>query len=257
MKKWHKLFNRKNFSYNTESKLIKDKINYKKFSYSLLKVIHPELDQKKFNNIIKYITKNLILKKNKSILDFGSGNGAFLFYFTKKYRLKKNLSFEISQPLLNLQKKFIDKTKFFKTHHNNTKLYKKYNNKIVDYAMCISVFQYFYNKQYFLDTLDFLIRVSKKKILIYDLKYLNKKKLYKEIVRKRQKLSKIEFRKKYKDTPIRFYSKKFVKKTLNQLQNKHNFSFKFLKLPIGATDNRFGYSLLITKNDYIKSKNLK
>ena len=45
MKKWHKLFNRKNFSYNTESKLIKDKINYKKFSYSLLKVIHPELDQ--------------------------------------------------------------------------------------------------------------------------------------------------------------------------------------------------------------------
>ena len=63
IKKWHKIFNRKNFSYTTESKLIKDKINYKKFSYSLLKVIHPELDQKKFNDIVKYITKNLILKK--------------------------------------------------------------------------------------------------------------------------------------------------------------------------------------------------
>jgi hypothetical protein len=51
-------------------------------------------------------------------LDFGSGNGAFLLYFKKKYNLKNNYSLEISQPLINFQKKIIKDTFFLKTMYN-------------------------------------------------------------------------------------------------------------------------------------------
>ena len=40
-------------------------------------------------------------------MDFGSGNGAFLFFFVNKYNLKKNLSLELSKPLLLFQKKIM------------------------------------------------------------------------------------------------------------------------------------------------------
>ena len=164
MKKiWHKIFNNKNFLYNIESKFNLKISNYKKLSYSLLKIIHPELNEKKFKGISKFISKNINIKKKQSLLDFGSGNGALLFYLKKKYSLKKNLSFEISQPLLNLQKKFIKDTKFFQTHHLNTNIYKKFKNNSVDNSISISVFQYFYNKEYFLNTLNFLIQITKKK----------------------------------------------------------------------------------------------
>ena len=252
---WHKIFNKKNFFYNVDSNLkLNNSTNYKKLSYLFLKIVHPELNKNKFRNILKFLSKNLLINKKESILDFGSGNGALLLYLKKKYSLRKNFSFEISKPLLTLQKKFIKDTKFIKTHHLETNIYKQFSNISVDNAISISVFQYFYNQKYFLDTLEFLIKVTKKRILIYDIKDFNKKKKYKETVRKRQNLSRVGFFRKYKNTPIRFYSKKYIKKTLNSLKNKHKFSYKFLSLPKGATDYKFGYCLLIIKNDYINSK---
>ena len=188
------------------------------------------------------------------MLDFGSGNGAMLYFFIKKYNLKNNYSFEISLPLLNLQKKFIKKTYFFRTHHAKINLYKKFQYNLVDNSMSISVFQYFYNQSYFYNILDFLLRVTKKKILIYDIKNSRTKLKYRERVRKRQKLTLYEFKKKYRNTPIRFYDKLYIKKILNRLQKKYDFSFRFQNLPGAATDYKFGYCLIITKNKYIKSK---
>tara|TARA_B100001971_G_scaffold207764_1_gene228423 strand:+ start:830 stop:1594 length:765 start_codon:yes stop_codon:yes gene_type:complete len=250
--KWHKLFNNKNFLYHLNSKFkIKSK-NYFKDSFLLSKIIYPGLNLKKFKKIINFISDKLKVSQGDSLLDFGSGNGGILYYFIKKYNLKNNYSFEISTPLINLQKKYIKKTLFYKTHHLSNNLTKKFKHELVDYSMSISVFQYFYNNKYFYEVLDFLIKVTKKKLLIYDIKDFKTKKKFREIVRKRQNLSKSEFLKKYKNTPIRFYDKSYIKNILKKLQKKYDFSFKFKNLPNTATDYKFGYCLIINKNKYIK-----
>lgn len=245
---WHKIFNNRNFIYSRNSKEIK-KNNYSHYSYDLAKVIYPELNYSKFKNIIQFMEKFLRIKKKKSILDFGSGNGAFLNYFIKKYNLINNYSFELSLPLINFQKKFINKTIFYQTHHSNYNIFNKLNAlKITDYSISNSVFQYFYNNAYCFEVLHFLIRVTKKTILIYDIKDDNKKHIYKEKVRSRQNLSKAEFKKKYKNTPIRFYKKKFFIKIMNILKKKYNFNYRFVSLPLSATDSDFGYCLVIKIN---------
>ena len=245
---WYKIFNNKNFSYTKNSKELK-KSNYPLYSYNLAKIIYPELSFIKFRNIIKFMEKILRIKKKGSILDFGSGNGAFLNYFTKKYNLRDNYSFELSLPLVEFQKKIIDRTSFYQTHQSNHKALDKINNnKIVDHSISNSVFQYFCSNLYCFKVLDFLIKVTKKNILIYDIKDFNKKSIYKERVRIRQNLSKTEFKNKYKNTPIRFYPKNFFVRILGNLKKKYNFKYKFISLPSSATDSEFGYCLLIKKN---------
>jgi len=194
---WHRIFNKKKFSYIKDTNKIKYK-NINNFSYNLAKVIYPGLNHFKFLKITNFISKKLNIIIKKSILDFGSGNGSFLNYFVNKYNLKNNISLEISGPLLNQQKKFIKKTIFFKTHHTDTKVFDKLNANLVDYSMCNSVFQYFYNENYAYKVLDFLLKITKKKILIYDIKNSKTKKIYQEKVRKRQNLSILKFKEKYK-----------------------------------------------------------
>ena len=82
----------------------------------------------------------------------------------------------MSLPLINFQKKFIYKTIFYQTHPTKYTIFKKMNNNIVDYSISKYVFQYFYINLYCFNVLDFLIRVTKKTILIYDIKDFNKKK---------------------------------------------------------------------------------
>ena len=120
--------------------------------------------------------------------------------------------------------------------------------------MSISVFQYFYNEEYCFKILDFLLRITKKNIIIYDIKNLKTKLLYNKKVRLRQNLTLYEFNKKYKNTPIRFYDKLYFIKILKKLRKKYDFSFTFKKLPNVATDYKFGYCLIISKNDYINSQ---
>ena len=79
--KWNQLFNDNNFKYNTESKKLKNITAYK-----LAKIIYPDLNQKKFKKISNFIIKNIEIKKNNKLLDFGSGNGAFLFFFKNKVK---------------------------------------------------------------------------------------------------------------------------------------------------------------------------
>ena len=250
---WYKIFNNKLFFYKKKSNVIlyQKYKKYQKLSFSLCSIIYAKLTFKKFMNIFKFQSNVLKIKNNSSVLDFGSGNGAFLFYFLNKYKLNKNLSFEISQPLISLQKKFINKTTFHKVHHSKDNFSKKYKKIKVDHSYCNSVFQYFVNEDYALKVIEFLMNITNNSILIYDIKNSDKKNLYTQTVRKRQKLSLIEFKRKYKNTPIRFYKKTFFKKILNKLNKKYSFKYKFKNLPYGATDNKFGYCLIIYKADLI------
>jgi SAM-dependent methyltransferase len=244
---WHKIFNNSKFSYIFKSKLIKNNKKFISTSYLLCKIIYPNLNKKKFFKILSFISSTLRIKKNDSLLDFGSGNGSFLYFFINKYNLKKNYSFEISSPLIKIQKKFIKEAEFFKTHHIKTTIFKKFNSNLVDYSMSNSVFQYFYNDKYSYKVLEFLLKVTRKKILIYDIKNSETKNIYRETVRKRQNLSKLKFKEKYKKSPIRFYSKNTFKKYLTKLQKKYDFNFKFKNLPSTTTDYKYGYCLLIEK----------
>ena len=93
---WPKLFKSKKFKYYKLSKNIR-KSNIIEQSFNFAKIIYPDLTKKKFKSNIKFIQKNLQIKKNSSVLDFGSGNGSFLFYFQKKFNLKKNYSFKFQK----------------------------------------------------------------------------------------------------------------------------------------------------------------
>jgi hypothetical protein len=68
---------------------------------------------------------------------------------------------------------------------------------------------------------------------------------YQEIVRKRQKLSKKQFNKKYLNTPIRTYNKSFFLK--NEKLNKVAKSVKIFPLPNCALDSKFGFCIMIEK----------
>ena len=89
------------------------------------------------------------------------------------------------------------------------------------------------------------VRIAKKKIFIYDVKNIDFKKKYQEIVRKRQGLSKAKFEKKYLNTPIRLYEKSFFleDKKLNNIVK----SVKIYPLPKGALDEKFGFCIMIKK----------
>ena len=101
-KNWHKIFNKKNFSYIDQSNFIKKEKDFLATSYLLTKIVHTGLDKKNYKKIINFIYEKLKIKKRSSLLDFGSGNGGLLYYFLKKYNLINNYSFEISAPLLKI-----------------------------------------------------------------------------------------------------------------------------------------------------------
>ena len=234
---WQKLFNDKNFKYFKESKKII--IN----PYNLAKIIYPELNKKKFNQITLFLSKNLIIKKKDKLLDFGSGNGAFLLFYLKQ--VNKLYGMEISNPLIKFQRRILPKGKFFLTNPYNIKFFKNLKNDEVDITLSNSVFHYFYSNAYCKKVLKEMIRVTKRTIMIYDIKDENKKKQFILNLRKRQNLSEKDFYKKYKYTPQRFYKKVFFRNFLKK--NFRNLKFSFIKLPEGATDNKFGYCLKITK----------
>ena len=77
--KWHILFNDKNFKYNLNSRNLNNIT-----AYNLAEIIYPDITKHKFKKIINFLHKNITLKKKNKLLDFGSGNRAFLFFFQKK-----------------------------------------------------------------------------------------------------------------------------------------------------------------------------
>jgi len=237
--KWKKIFGNK-------SEYIKES-PYNLMSYSLfVKVYSGAINYFNFLSIMKFISNKLRLKKKSSILDYGSGNGAILLYFINNFSLKKNISIEINKSFTNFQKKFINHTKILKGNFSNSHDFlSKIKKNSVDNVMCNSVFQYFTSeKQAILVLLEF-VRITKKKIFIYDIKNKEMKTKYQEVVRKRQELSKKQFNKKYLNTPIRTYNKSFFLK--NEKLNKIAKSVKIFPLPKCALDSKFGFCIIIEK----------
>jgi SAM-dependent methyltransferase len=236
MNKWSKIFG-KNCNY------IKHKPEVL-MAYSLYGMVYSyKYNITHFIEIIKFISKNLNIKKKSSLLDFGSGNGAFLSLLINNFSLKKNISIEINNYFLNFQKKFIKSTKFYLG--NSSKDLKKIKTNSVDNIMCNSVFQYFSNEKVAQDILLEFVRICKKRILIYVILDDAKKIKYKKEVRLRQNLSSYKFKKKYKYTPIRFYSRSFFLK--NQHLKNVTKSIKIINLPKNSLDSKFAYCCVIKK----------
>jgi len=237
---WPKIFNNYNFSYLVKSKdLIKKKIkkNFFNQSFQLMNIIHSLLTKKKYRQMLKYISNELDLKKTSSILDYGSGNGALLFYYHHKFKLKKITSVEISKPLMEFQKELLVNTKF---------LYPKNLNKIkknsIDNSLIISTMQYFKSYNYAKEILNNLISLTKKNILICDVKDKSKLSTLKRNIQKRHGISRSEYLIKYKHTPILGYTKSFFKK----FQNK-KIKIKFLNTKPFFADSNCSFDVKIEK----------
>ena len=244
---WYKLFGSKSFNYFKNSYLIKKNKNNLSYCYKLAKIIYPEINFEKFKKILNFVEKKIDLKNNTSILDFGSGNGCFLYYFINKYNLNNNYSFEVSKNLIEFQKSKINSTKFKKTNPYRFNFSKKEIDQ-VDCSICLSCFQYFNSNKYASKVINFLLNVTKKTILIYDIKNLDLINKHKKKVRLRQGLTKIEFENKYKDYPLRYYKKTFFIRILSKIARNKQFKYHFVNLPNSATDYEFGYCLVITKD---------
>ena len=156
---WKNIFSSKRMSYNKSSleyikTTKKHNISFFEKSYSLTKIIYPLLERKIYVNIINVFKKQIFSfakqNKNVSMLDFGSGNGAFLLYFINKFNFKKNYSIELSKKLISIQKKILKDTKFIYVKDNiKTSFFKKIKNNSVDITISASVFQYFRSDFFF------------------------------------------------------------------------------------------------------------
>jgi hypothetical protein len=84
--KWPKLFNNKNFLYTKNSLNIYNSGDFITRSFKLSKIINHNLNFKKYIQLTNFIKKITFIKKEDSLLDFGSGNGAFLYFFINKLK---------------------------------------------------------------------------------------------------------------------------------------------------------------------------
>lgn len=249
--KWKEIFNSKKMSYNFETLKFLKKIKKKKYSnlsisFHLTKIIYPLLTQKIYTQMLNFFLKEIKFFKKENIsniLDFGSGNGAFLFYLINTFKLKNNYSVELSKTLLSLQKKIIFDAKFLNINNNNKSELKNIKKNTVDVFISMSVFQYFKSNNYCINIINDSISITKKIIILYDIKNSEYKDQYLKTLLKRNNLNKKEFQIKYKNTPLRFYKKSFFLK--NFLKNKKVKKIQFKKMPKHALDSKYGYSVII------------
>lgn len=243
--KWNYIFDKKKI-YIKDINLQKlKKLNFEKISFNLTNEVYHIFTFQKYLKLMNFISKKIELKKRSSLCDFGSGNGGILYYLIRKFNLQKCYSIEISQNYLNFQKKFIPNTKFIKIDFSSIKKLKKIKNQSVDIVIVNSVTQYFYSENYCKNILNELHRITSDKLFIYDIKNKKLKKEYISSICKKKKLKITEYKKLYKKTPLRFYSKDFFIKYCER----NNIKYSIFKLPSFALDNKYGFCLLIKKNE--------
>ena len=209
--KWYRVFRDKKNPYLKKSLDILHKKkgkNYKILSYELSKIVWGS-NKFFFLDFVSFITKKinfLIQKKKFSIGEYGSGNGFILYYFLKKFEISNIFSFEISKDYLNFQKKLIRFGNFFFVKPKNYKI--KLKNSSVDIFLISSLFQYLLSYKQAKKLIDECIRISTYSILILDIYNDIMKKKYEQKKMRESELNQIQFKKKYRNLPYRFYRKK-------------------------------------------------
>ena len=167
-----------------------------------------------------------------SIAEFGCGNGANLYYFAKQYGMAVT-GCDISIDLVELAKSVITDGKFNVGNQFDA------GDDSVDYCISNSVFQYFPTDEYADSVVSEMLRISKKGILVTDIKSSETEADFKEKQAKRQGLTIAELELKYKDTPLKSYPKSFFEK----------YNAKFLTMPANYPDSNLNpYSVMINKH---------
>ncbi len=248
-KNWSKIYNNKSFFRNTESfKVLKNskikKWSHRKLSFELFKIMNPVPNKvslkRSFMDYINFIKKNIMINKNFSILDYGSGNGSTLVYFHKKNLQNKIYSKDVNKYFINLQKKMIKNL--------NSEVLKPEKNfinektKSIDWVISNAVLHCLPNKKNARSLILEMIRIARKGVFIsdiFDVRY--KDKFIKEQM-KRQKLSKKEYILKYKKTPHLYFKKDFF-----FFLKKMKFKYRFLKMPKSFYDSQFGRFAILIK----------
>jgi hypothetical protein len=228
---WYKIFQKKSNPYlNKSIDIIKKKKgkNYKTVSFELSRVVYGS-NKIFFYDFINFLSKKikfLYKKKKISIGEYGSGNGFILYYFSKRYKLSNIFSFDISKDYLSFQKKLIGFGKFFSVKPENYRI--KLKDSSVDVFIISSLFQYLLSNTQAKRLIDECIRVSSYQILILDVYEDLTKKNYKLKKMQEAELNQVQFKKKYKNLPYRFYKKNFFGYINN---NKKVKKFYFVKMP--------------------------
>ena len=206
---WEKIFNKSSHPWNK---------SVKKNSIKLYQVIYPSISSKNISKYFKFLFQNYNFK---NFFDYGSGNGAILFYVYQNYNCKNLYSFDISKNFIKIQKKILKK----KIKIINFKKL-KVNDYKFDLTLCNSVSQYFKNKKKFFITIEKLIKMSDKVIVSDIIPSKGYKKFLKKKL-KRERISHNVFKIKYKNLDhLHFYKKDFL-----YLKKKFNVKIIFEPMP--------------------------
>jgi SAM-dependent methyltransferase len=227
---WSDIINQKDFVWttNTQQTITDLSSDVVEAAFALHSSIFSS-DDKSYTEFLSYVEQ--LIFPCSSIAEFGCGNGANLYYFSKQYQMPV-AGCDISSDLINLAKLVIPGSVF--TVGDKFEI----DDCAVDYCISNSVFQYFPSDEYAQSVIDEMLRISKKGILITDIKSKETEADFKATQAKRQGLTIADLELKYKNTPLKCYPKTFFEK----------YNAKFLNMPANYPDSHLkSYSVMINK----------
>ena len=237
---WAKLYNYKNYFRVRElNKVVKKK--QKNLGLDLFSVMSPlseTASKQVIESFMRFYKKNLSLTKNSSILDYGSGTGWIIFNLQKNKLCKKFFSKDVSKIFITNQKKIIKNCKFEVVKPNKWKINEKTNS--VDWVISNAVFHCFKNREFTKKIIFEMIRISKQGLLITNILDYEKKREFINYKLYNEKITPLEFKKKYKFTPHLFHSKNFF-----NFLKKNKYKFSIIKMPWNKQYSKFHFALKI------------
>lgn len=165
-----------------------------------------EMTEQAWFDLVGIVKKKTNLGKGDKIIEIGCGAGAFLypFYFQKIYQIT---GIDYSKSLIKIAKKVMPKANLICTEAKKL----PFTQNFFDLVISNSVFNYFPDYKYAADTLMEILRVLKNEgeCLLLDLNDLSKKDYAEN--KRREKLGKEEYEKRYKDLVQMYYDKNWFK----------------------------------------------
>ena len=195
-----------------------------------------QFNKKNWFKYIKSLFKDIKLKKNSEILEYGCGAGAVLSYwYDKKYRL---YGIDYSKTLITKGKKYFPKIKFCVGEISSI----DYFESKFDLIFTHSVFQYFENYQYAKNLISKMLTKLNKKGYICLLDVPNKDKEKNFIKSRKGALGIKEYKKKYEKNKHFFYKKSFFK----DFAKKNNLSIRIFDHFSSFNENsKFRYNVIL------------